>query len=206
MHKLLHPHLLLLAVICCFTNTSCSKDDSKGGNTNATGVRLKHFTTATAVHAAIGSFMTQYKNNDGEFENYGNYPNLPHIYRYTVYWTHPFGDDYEASRHISADAGMGSDSREEILEYSPGYAEIKDSRLGKPPYENVFVIKKMDSDKRDWRFEMYINLDAVNNDNQVITLSGTYSPWHDDVEPMAPKPPGDAAAISAMLQLTETIP
>ncbi|MBD1420960.1 hypothetical protein [Sphingobacterium chuzhouense] len=192
-----------LLLSACSTN-----DDNEPNETAGSGVRLKHLVTAEQVAASLGESMQGYSlQGTGGFTNTGNYPEVPHVYYYTVYFQKHLHHEQYASRSISAQAGMGKDTKDEILEMFDDIEEVADGRLGKAPYENVFALRYKDNEKRDWRYELYIRLAHINNqDNQVITLSGTFGPSsHPDTEAIAPDPMSGSEAVSAMLTLVEPV-
>ena len=189
--------------------SACSKNDDKDPTeTSGSGVRLKHLVTAPQVAGSLGESMQGYTmRGTGGFTNTGNYPEVPHIYYYTVNFQKDLNEYTYAARSISAQTGMGKDSKGEILEMFDDIEEVADGRLGKAPYENVFALRYKDNKKSDWRYELHIRLAHINNqDNQLITLSGTFGPSsHPDTEEIAPDPMSSNEAISAMLTLVEPI-
>lgn len=188
---------------------ACSKnEDKEPKETLGSGVRLKHLVTANQVASSLGESMKGYiLQGTGGITNTGYYPGVPHIYYYTVYFQKELNDNAYASRSISAQTGMGKDTKDEILEMFDDIEEVQDGRLGKAPYENVFALRYKDNKKSDWRYELHIRLAHINNqDNQVITLSGTFGPSsHPDTEAIAPGPMNSDEAVSAMLALVEPV-
>ncbi len=193
--------IILSSVICCKKNDTGLPDIDNGG------VRLKHFTTAQQVHEAVTELMYDYElAGEGSFTDIGYYPQLPYIYYYTVNYNRDINSEVTAYRTLSADVGMGDETKQEILEMFPDYMEVADSRLGKAPFENVFAIRYRNNTKRDWRYELYLSLDHINQDNQVITLTGGFGPTNSERhEAIAPEPPDEKVVISALLKLTEPI-
>ena len=189
--------------------SACSKNDDKDPTeSSGSGVRLKHLVTAPQVAGSLGESMQGYTmQGTGGFTNTGNYPEVPHIYYYTVNFQKDLNEYTYAARSVSAQTGMGKDSKGEILEIFDDIEEVADGRLGKAPYENVFALRYKDNKKSDWRYELHIRLAHINNqDNQLITLSGTFWPSsHPDTEEIAPDPMRSNEAISAMLTLVEPI-
>lgn len=197
-----------LLFILAFCLTACSTTESEPPTALETdGVRLKHLTSSSQLSAALADHMEGYAFKDeGSFTDMGNYPAVPHVYYYTARLEQAIvGIDLH--RVINAQAGMGDESKEEVLDYfAEDYEEILDPRLGKPPYDNVFALRYRENQKRNWVYELYIQLDHINQDNQVIHFSGGYGPsWNEEREALAPEPPSPAIAISTMLSLVETI-
>ena len=157
--------------------SACSKNDDKDPTeSSGSGVRLKHLVTAPQVAGSLGESMQGYTmQGTGGFTNTGNYPEVPHIYYYTVNFQKDLNEYTYAARSVSAQTGMGKDSKGEILEIFDDIEEVADGRLGKAPYENVFALRYKDNKKSDWRYELHIRLAHINNqDNQLITLSGRF--------------------------------
>src|SRR5690606_21186595 len=113
-----------------------------------------------------------------------------------------------AWRSINAQTGMGKETKDEILAMFSDMEEVPDGRLGKAPYENVFALRYNNNVKGDWRYELYIRLAHINNqDNQMIALSGTFGPSSNpEHEAISPEPMGSGDAVSTMLALVEPIP
>ncbi len=210
LNKLSVLSFLLVFLTGSILLSACSKnDDKEQTETSDSGVRLKHLVNAPQVDGSLGEYMQGYTlQGTGGFTNTGNYPEVPHIYYYTVYFQKDLNEYAYASRSISAQTGMGKDTKDEILEMFDDIEEVADGRLGKAPYENVFGLRYKDNEKRDWRYELHIRLAHINNqDNQVITLSGTFGPSsHPDTEAIAPEPMSSSEAVSAMLTLVEPFP
>lgn len=96
-----------LLLSACSTN-----DDNEPNETAGSGVRLKHLVTAEQVAASLGESMQGYSlQGTGGFTNTGNYPEVPHVYYYTVYFQKHLHHEQYASRSISAQAGMGKDNQ-----------------------------------------------------------------------------------------------
>lgn len=196
--------LVVLTLLCaCSTN-----DDKEPTETSGSGVRLKHLVTANQVANLLGEHMQGYEiQGEGNFTNEGNYPAIPHIYYYTVNFKKDINDYVYGWRSIKAQTGMGKDTKDEILAMFSDMEEVADGRLGKAPYENVFALRYRNNEKGDWRYELYIRLAHINNqDNQVIALSGTFGPASNpEHEAIAPEPMNSHDAVSAMLALVEPV-
>lgn len=201
--------LSFILVVFTLLLSACDRnDDKEPSEITGSGIRLKHLVTAGQVANSLGDYMQEYNTEGtGSFTDEGNYPAIPYIYYYTVNFKQDINDHVYAWRSINAQTGMGKDTKEEILDMFPDMEEAGDGRLGKAPYENVFVLRYKNNEKGDWRYSLYIRLAHINNqDNQVITLSGTFGPTsHPDDEAIAPEPMNSHDAVSAMLALVEPI-
>lgn len=198
----------ILVVFTLFLSGCDSNDDKEPTEITGSGIRLKHLVTASQVASSLGDYMQGYNTEGtGSFTNEGNYPAIPHIYYYTVNFKQDINEHVYAWRSINAQTGMGKDTKEEILEMFPDMEEVADERLGSAPYENVFALRYKDNEKKDWRYNLYIRLAHINNqDNQVITLSGNFGPTsHPDDQAIAPEPMSSHDAVSAMLTLVEPL-
>ncbi len=197
--------ILLFATLGILSIHGCKKSGERPSDETGNGVRLKHLTATGQVAAALDAYMQGYQAaGDGSFTNTGRYPDVPHSYYYTVNFKWDIDGNAYAWRSISSQAGMGKDTKAEILAGDPDAEEVLDGRLGKPPYENVFAIRYRDNDKDNWWYELHLRLAHINQDNQVISFSGSFGPTENE-EPVAPEPPSSAVAISAMLTLVEPI-
>lgn len=202
-------------IVCCtlflivvFLLQSCKKAGKQEPDALGAGVRLKHLVATNQVANPLSPYMQGYEvEGDGSFTNEGNYPATPHIYYYTVNFKQDIDGYVYAWRSINAQAGMGKETKAELLDMFPEMEEVSDGRLGKAPYENVFALRYKNNEKGDWQYELYIRLAHINNqDNQVISLSGTFGPTSNpDHEAIAPQPMGSSDAVSAMLTLVEPI-
>jgi|GEM_PF-1424059 len=192
-----------------FLLSACDSKEDREPDTRGTGVRLKHLTTINQVSALLTSQMQGYETQEtGSFTDEGHYPTIPHIYFYTVNFKDDINGYVYAWRSVNAQSGMGKETKDEILDMFPDMEEIADGRLGKAPYENVFALRYRNNEKGDWRYELYIRLAHIDNqDNQVIALSGTFGPTtsNPEHEAVAPEPMDSSTAIAAMLALTEPI-
>ncbi|PJR04871.1 hypothetical protein [Avrilella dinanensis] len=198
-----------LVVFTLLLSACDSNDDKEPTEISGLGIRLKHLVTTSQVANSLGNYMQGYETQGtGSFTDEGHYPAIPHIYYYTVNFKNDIDGTVYAWRSINAQTGMGKETKDKILDMFTDMEEITDGRLGKPPYENVFVLGYKNNEKGDWRYELYIRLTHINNqDNQVITLSGTFGPTsHPDDEAIAPEPMNSQDAVSAMLTLVELIP
>ncbi len=208
-YKLLVLSFSLVVLTGIILLSACStNDDIEPPGISGSGVQLKHLVTANQVAGSLGESMQGYiLQGTGGFTNTGYYPEVPHVYYYTVYFQKDLNDYDYASRSISAQTGMGKETKDEILEMFDDREEVADGRLGKAPYENVFALRYKDNEKHNWRYELHIRLAHINNqDNQVITLSGTFGPSsHPDTEAIAPEPMNSDEAVSAMLALVEPV-
>lgn len=139
-----------LVVFTLLLSACDSNDDKEPTETAGSGVRLKHLVTTNQVASSLGGYMQGYEiQQTGGFKNTGYYPEVPHIYYYTVYFEKHLHYEQYASRSISAQTGMGKDTKDEILEMFDDIEEVVDGRLGKAPYENVFALRYKDNEKRD---------------------------------------------------------
>ncbi|MBE8722684.1 hypothetical protein [Sphingobacterium pedocola] len=200
--------LTFITTGCLLLSISCGKDQGADEDiVTGQGARLKHITQGTEGHGLIESLMQDYSLSSESFTNVGSYPIPVYTYYYTLNWEwNQNSDQVTAHRVLSCSAGMGIDSKEEILKKAHGFIEIQDDRLGKPPYQNVFAIRYQDQKKEDWRYEIHI-LKVMNNmRNQNITLTGSYGPvQRDDIAALAPNPPDEKTVITELLKLLEPI-
>ncbi|NGM89807.1 hypothetical protein G5B35_21130, partial [Parapusillimonas sp. SGNA-6] len=91
--------------------SACKNDDKEPTEISGSGVRLKHLVTANQVASSLGGYMQGYEiQGTGGFTNTGYYPEVPHIYYYTVYFQKHLHYEQYASRSISAQTGMGKDT------------------------------------------------------------------------------------------------
>ncbi|MCT1526067.1 hypothetical protein ACS126_03605 [Sphingobacterium lactis] len=186
---------------------SCQKDAQTEGTVHTDGVRLKHITKGSDVESLLRPLMQDYTLDHEAFTDVGSYPSPSYRYYYDINWDWNLGNDrVTAYRSLSCSAGMGDESKEEILESAKDFVEIQDERLGKAPYNNVFAIRYTDQKKSDWRCEMYILKVGNHMRNQSITLSGSYGPiYRDDIEALAPSPPDNKMVVTELLKLLEPI-
>ncbi|WP_215222624.1 hypothetical protein [Echinicola shivajiensis] len=193
-----------LCLVLFLLSCTDEKDETPDRATEET-VRLKHFADANQVNEAVLPLINGYElGSDDSFTDTGNYPKLPYIYYYTVRWEKEVSSLASINLSVSGDTGIGDETKEEILEYSEGMVEVNDPRIGKAPYANVFVIRNEDNSKLDWRYELYMDLGTLNEDNHRITLTGVFIGPDSQID-QAPNPPSDAEAISIMLELVEGI-
>lgn len=192
----------LLLLVAIFFITACSKkDDDKNEEGTNDYVILKYIESGAVLQTLTNSFMNDFALDYIDVVSTGSYPQPPFVFYYDASWSKPLPNELVLSRHLSATAGATSMTVDDYT--ALGFVKVADSRLNEAPYKNLLLIKRSDNNKRGWRFEMHIPLENKNRRSQNITISGSYSPWYDELEATVPAPPDDNEIVSLMLQLIE---
>jgi hypothetical protein len=186
---------------------SCEKTIEKTTEiTPSASVRLKLTTDDNEVATLVSDVVQDYeKTGLGHHTLAGNYPVLPYEYSYAIVWFKwPTGGNWFQYRAVTAGTKAGDSTREQNIRGSAEFYEIKDDRLNKSPYTNVYVLKSLAFSKKSWRYRMYLNQDAIKQEDHIINLDGGYNSFVDSVENLAAEPLTDSVAITMMLKLTDS--
>lgn len=113
---------------------------------------------------------------------------------------------------LGISTGVGSaESHEDALQGYPNYTLVEHPLLSDSAYENVMIIKRADSENRDWEFRMvtlhpprsFSGNGAEVTIRRFMSLPSESPDTREDANQTSPPVPSDDAAVRALLALLE---